>query len=581
MTWTAIVVTRRHGSQDVFIEQELELLQTQGVLPAEAALLVVEDACPDVGSGGSTLNALLVVAEHLCARRGFTVLNEHVLKDAKILIIHLGRPFLFDPRGAAFLDLNADFVSASSQQIAMTPFISQYTAITALAAASRPGVWISGSDSFWQLESTDGILEWPECDLTAFTVSVTREFAKNHGMYTLDSDNNLMDIVYQAPFDGHSDESKQKVPLVVTLMHMSVKAATQLLSLHSQYPLSASTYLGIDSGCVGLKLSLFFDFLLPTCSNISETDFCSGMRAGSRETTLCKCETREDRMADLSKARKLLWNCFSKLQSKAVFLNTSCYHYFTNKPDDMVAFVNDCLKGDVSSFADVCKFLHTPTFRNVSNEHTDVRIHSIYPASDNDVIVFAANIANNRDFESSQVNDFQNFEGDAFSVDDVFRSMNNDYYFISAREYKVDIWLAEVSRVLNANAHTCLLPIFRSICSFNDAFLRNRLFKLLDDIAFDSKSTRIAGRAMSCVADVLGILANNQGGLRSGPAANKEFVEALSMLQVELTTEQGIRKLRQVCDKWMDTPSRLIRAARHYEAAAQIFTRRTVMYCKK
>jgi hypothetical protein len=67
------------------------VLRTQGVLPIDVPLLVVEDACPDVGSGGSTLNALLVVVEHLCAQRGFTVLNEHVLKGAKILVIHLVR----------------------------------------------------------------------------------------------------------------------------------------------------------------------------------------------------------------------------------------------------------------------------------------------------------------------------------------------------------------------------------------------------------------------------------------------------------------------------------------------------------
>lgn len=93
---------------------------------------------------------------------------------------------MFDPRGAAFLDLNADFVSPSGHQVALTPLISQFRAITRLAEKGRSGVWISGTDSYWQLQPGDCVVEWPECDLTAFTVPVTREYAKHHGIYALD-----------------------------------------------------------------------------------------------------------------------------------------------------------------------------------------------------------------------------------------------------------------------------------------------------------------------------------------------------------------------------------------------------------
>lgn len=41
--------------------------------------------------------------------------------------------------------------------------------------------------------------------------------------------------------------------------------------------------------------------------------------------------------------------------------------------------------------------------------------------------------------------------------------------------------------------------------------------------------------------------------------------------------DQGVRRLAELRSKWSTRPDRLIRAARHYEAAAQIFTRRTVM----
>lgn len=52
---------------------ELEVRQRREQIPAGTMLLAVEDPQTRVGSGGATLNALLVAAEHLSARAGFTV----------------------------------------------------------------------------------------------------------------------------------------------------------------------------------------------------------------------------------------------------------------------------------------------------------------------------------------------------------------------------------------------------------------------------------------------------------------------------------------------------------------------------
>lgn len=56
---------------------ELEIRQQRGVLPPEALLLTVSDPQERLGSGGATLNALLVAAEHLSARAGYTVCIEY------------------------------------------------------------------------------------------------------------------------------------------------------------------------------------------------------------------------------------------------------------------------------------------------------------------------------------------------------------------------------------------------------------------------------------------------------------------------------------------------------------------------
>ena len=47
--------------------------QKREQIPPQTLLLAVEDPETRVGSGGATLNALLVAAEHLSARAGFTV----------------------------------------------------------------------------------------------------------------------------------------------------------------------------------------------------------------------------------------------------------------------------------------------------------------------------------------------------------------------------------------------------------------------------------------------------------------------------------------------------------------------------
>ena len=52
---------------------ELEIHQSKGFINKDVLLLTLEDPKARVGSGGATVNALLVVAEHLSAKAGFEV----------------------------------------------------------------------------------------------------------------------------------------------------------------------------------------------------------------------------------------------------------------------------------------------------------------------------------------------------------------------------------------------------------------------------------------------------------------------------------------------------------------------------
>ena len=53
-------------------------------------ILSLEDPKARVGSGGATLNALLIVAEHLSAKAGFGVCSVHILhvmqKNSKMML---------------------------------------------------------------------------------------------------------------------------------------------------------------------------------------------------------------------------------------------------------------------------------------------------------------------------------------------------------------------------------------------------------------------------------------------------------------------------------------------------------------
>lgn len=142
----------------------------------------------------------------------------------------------------------------------------------------------------------------------------------------------------------------------------------------------------------------------------------------------------------------------------------------------------------------------------------------------------------------------------------------------------------------------------------------------------------VAARALACVADVLGCWAEGRGGLRSGPAANPDWIRPFSYLESG-DLARGVEALAQERDKWLSRwalmkselmgkhlvtlgggnverggavtagsqvpkprqsspslglcatippfllgrPALLVRAARHYEGAGQILIRQAVM----
>lgn len=69
-------------------------------------------------------------------------------------------------------------------------------------------------------------------------------------------------------------------------------------------------------------------------------------------------------------------------------------------------------------------------------------------------------------------------------------------------------------------------------------------------VAAGARDPGVAARALACVADVLGCMAEGQGGLRSGPAANPEWTRSFLYLESR-DLAKGVEALAQERDKWL------------------------------
>ncbi|KAL9974569.1 hypothetical protein ACROYT_G011620 [Oculina patagonica] len=79
--WTAIVLTCQNKTSAHTFQKELEIHQSKGFFDKDVLLLTLEDPKARVGSGGASVNALLVVAEHLSANAGYESVCSYVTLD--------------------------------------------------------------------------------------------------------------------------------------------------------------------------------------------------------------------------------------------------------------------------------------------------------------------------------------------------------------------------------------------------------------------------------------------------------------------------------------------------------------------
>ncbi|PVD20708.1 hypothetical protein C0Q70_18867 [Pomacea canaliculata] len=327
--WTAVVLTCSNKDWTHALQNELERRQAKGQIDKETILLTIEDPKTNVGSGGATINALLTVVEHISARQGFTVINSDVLNDAFILILHHGRTYSYDSCGRAFTALPAKFKSSQADSLVCNIDLLLEILTQRISSGSPPGVWVSSTDMLLAVP-TEIDTSWHPCDACLFTMPASVQYAKDHGVCKINTQNMVEDILYQK--DVLTLESCQRldgtVPVLIAIVYLSHSVSEKLLSFYTKPPLDACTYFGLDSGQPPLKLSLFFDILLPMTTAVSEKDFVQGERSGTFGKP-GSGDSAESRL-NMTMARKLLWKELHEYRLKACMIEDGKFHYLTD-----------------------------------------------------------------------------------------------------------------------------------------------------------------------------------------------------------------------------------------------------------
>nr|XP_060506159.1 L-fucose kinase isoform X1 [Panthera onca] len=679
--WTVVILTCQHKDNVQVFQRELEVRQKREQIPAGTLLLAVEDPEMRVGSGGATLNALLVAAEHLSARAGFTVVTSDVLHSARILILHMGQDFPFDDCGRAFTCLPVENPQAPVEAVVCNLDCLLDTMSHRLGPGSPPGVWVCSTNMLLSVPPNPGI-NWDNFrGAKVIALPGNPAYARNHGVYLTDSQGFVLDIYYQ----GTEAEIQRcarpdgRVPLVSGIAFFSVETAEHLLATHVSPPLDACTYMGLDSGARPVQLSLFFDILLCMARNVNREDFLVGQPPEMGQGDM-------DIGSYLRGARAELWKELRDQPLTMAYVPDGSYSYMTSSASEFLhsltfpgapraqvvhsqveepqllgaksSVVSCLLEGPVQlgpgsvlqhchlqgpvhigtgclvSGLDTaqCKALHGLELHDLVLQGHHVRLHGTpsrvftlvgrLDSWERQGTGTYLNMSWSEFFEKTGVRDWDLWDPDTppaercllsarlFPVLHPLRALGprDMLWMLDPQEDRgkaLRAWRAcwrlsweqlqpcldraatlasrrdlffrqalhKARHVLEARQDLSLCPLIRAAVREG---CPGPLLATLDQVAAGAEDPGVAARALACVADVLGCMAEGQGGLRSGPAANPEWMQPFSYLECG-DLAAGVQALAQERDKWLSRPALLVRAARHYEGAGQILIRQAVM----
>ncbi|KAF6026786.1 FUK [Bugula neritina] len=696
-SWKVIALTCGPTAGCDALQRELKARQSKGLIDKDTLTLVIDDPVKGIGSGGATLNALLVIAENLAAQAGYTVVNSDVLDDAHILILHVGGHYMFNGTGRAFVNIprsTSDITSSSADdvisfdyglmttldhlillmtnQVSVCVYVCLCVCLSVcriVAAGAPPGVWICSTDMILSIPQSFKI-DWSAyketTDVLALSIRGDIVGAQRHGVYVTDDEGYVKDILYRRDTEklhqfSHPDGT---VNVVVGVVYFNKKVVEKLLSFTNVSPLNNCTYVGIDSGAKPLRVSLFFDLIYAMCGKVA---------AYSAVTVQMPAELYQVKW-------RLLTSVLSDLRVKTASVEGGQFHYIFNdlpsfqsalgsmtgkEPSENVVKVNSVISADVqlpqSAYISNCLLTcHVRLSTGVTlsgvdtsiyqpgqvlaltsnmvyqhlrvslNEQTDiVLVPVIFGGSDSFTETFESGTFCNDSWEkffakvdctanniwSPSCKPEDRTLGNArlypvmslgcsgyvyadtlmwmqpgetlrpsllsrwksswrLSLVELMQIVDYEEEFSWRRRLYADLAQAKVKDVIESHGECSLIPLYKSIsCEQTEHCVS--LLETLDTVAMESDSPGIAGRALANIADVLGCMAGLEGGLRSGPSANAVWKQAYDLLE-RGDVKEGVAQLAAIRTRWLTGGYYLIRAARHYEGAAQILIRRAV-----
>lgn len=698
--WTAIVVTCSTAIIREGLEKECSRLAKVGLLPSHELLMVVDDpqwekiskeesaskTCrleQGVGSGGATINALLVAVERLSAKRNHTTISSELVYNSRFLVVHHGRVLAHSPGGSPFLYVPPELACVSQRAMATPPTLLQHVIwmATKVGRKSNTGVWVTSLDAFIpnspqiQAPDTDGVNGAVVC-----TIKTPFQQATHHGTVITDGRKNILRMEYKMPLDRMKEVfMKDEAPVISGLVFLSASLTEQLLGLHTLPPLDRCTYYGTDSGIPPLQVSLYFDLLLPLCSGVEEKEYLSG-QCGAMYAQVAKYDITA--VQELHTARLQIWKQLQGL--KAVFhsLEGTRHHYLASHltyesiilpllapscvgnshlhvpTSGAVKTINAYIEGSVKSTGKDLFIVDSWIGKDVALECSGLStlsgfqlpcarlqlqlagdcVWQMHPTSVQDVItcygikdqlslhyqekeakifntdwpVFMKRTGLSPDILwpnqashhqtfltaklfSNKISKEEQIQSLAIMVKTLTDDISMSEWKSRIEEWKVgsrislldaiesnimhklikqheDIYLKIAEQIIEATSSELggksLLPVFEYIAASGQISVNKIMTVLHQQLNHERPTTP---RLLANIADLLGCMAAGDGGLRSGPAANPQWRNALQ--QLKLGNQSGAMELMfDTCKSWMQSghPEDLIRAARHYERASQI-----------
>uniref|UniRef100_A0A2K5SIG0 L-fucose kinase n=1 Tax=Cebus imitator TaxID=2715852 RepID=A0A2K5SIG0_CEBIM len=595
--WTVVILTCQYKDSVQVFQRELEVRQKREQIPAGTLLLAVEDPEKRVGSGGATLNALLVAAEHLSARAGFTVVTSDVLHSAWILILHMGRDFPFDDCGRAFTCLpvenpqapvealvcNLDsLLDIMTYRVSGVVFFSVETAECLLATHVSPPLdacTYLGLDSGARPVQLSLFFDILLC----MAENVTREdFLVGRPPELGQGDADVAGYLQSARAQLWRELRDQ--PL--TMAYVSSGSYSYMTSSASDFLHSLTLPRALGAQIVHSQVEE--QQLLAAGSSVVSCLLEGHVQLGPG-SVLQHCHLRGPvhigagcLVSGLDEAQSEALHAWELhdlvLQGHHIRLHGSPGRAFT-------------LVGRLDSWErhGAGTYLNMP-WREFF-KRTGVRALDLW---DPDTPPAECCLPSARLFpvlhpsralgpqELLWMLDPQEDGGEALrawraswrlSWEQLQPCLDRAATLASRRDLFFRQALHKARHVLEARHDLSLRPLIRAAVREG---CPGPLLATLDQVAAGAGDPGVAARALACVADVLGCMAEGRGGLRSGPAANPEWMRPFSYLECG-DLAAGVEALAQERDKWLSRPALLVRAARHYEGAGQILIRQAVM----